>query len=70
MGIPFKDLPYVFERFYVADRSRTRGVSGAGLGLSIVKQIIEAHHGSVSAESTLGSGTTFTVRIPMLSLES
>lgn len=70
MGIPFKDLPYVFERFYVADRSRARGVSGAGLGLSIVKQIIEAHHGTVSAESTLGSGTTFTVRIPMLSLES
>ena len=70
MGIPYKDLPFVFERFYVADRSRTRGVSGAGLGLSIVKQIVEAHHGSVSVESTLGSGTTFIVRIPMLALES
>lgn len=66
MGIPYKDLPYVFERFYVADRSRTRGASGAGLGLSIVKQIVEAHHGTVSVESTLGSGTTFSVRIPML----
>lgn len=70
MGIPYKDLPFVFERFYVADRSRTRGASGAGLGLSIVKQIVEGHHGKVSVQSTLGSGTTFTVRIPMLSLES
>ncbi len=68
MGIPFKDLPYVFERFYVVDRSRTRGASGAGLGLSIVKQIVEAHHGTVSAESTLGRGTQFTVRIPVLAL--
>lgn len=65
MGIPYKDLPYVFERFYVADPSRTRGVSGAGLGLSIVKQIVEAHRGRVDVESTLGSGTTFTVRIPI-----
>ncbi|HLI97631.1 MAG TPA: ATP-binding protein [Candidatus Baltobacteraceae bacterium] len=70
MGIPFKDLPYVFERFYVVDRSRTRGDSGAGLGLSIVKQIVEAHHGTVNAESTLGRGTQFTVRIPMLALAS
>jgi two-component system phosphate regulon sensor histidine kinase PhoR len=69
MGIPYKDLPYVFERFYVAEPSRTRGISGAGLGLSIVKQIVEAHHGSVEVESTLGSGTKFTVRIPMLVLE-
>lgn len=70
MGIPYKDLPYVFERFYVADRSRTRGVSGAGLGLSIVKQIVEAHHGTVQVESTLGVGTKFTVSIPMLALDS
>ena len=70
MGIPYKDLPYVFERFYVADRSRTRGVSGAGLGLSIVKQIVEAHHGTVQVESTLGIGTKFTVSIPMLALDS
>ncbi len=68
MGIPYKDLPYVFERFYVVDRSRTRGISGAGLGLSIVKQIIEAHHGTVHVESVLGSRTQFTLRIPMLSM--
>ncbi|HEY9179782.1 MAG TPA: ATP-binding protein [Candidatus Baltobacteraceae bacterium] len=69
MGIPYKDIPYVFERFYVADRSRKRGVSGAGLGLSIVKQIVEAHHGTVQAESTLGRGSTFKVRIPMLAVD-
>jgi two-component system phosphate regulon sensor histidine kinase PhoR len=69
IGIPYKDLPYVFERFYVVDRSRARGFSGAGLGLSIVKQIVEAHGGSVQVESTLGAGTTFTVRIPVVSVQ-
>jgi two-component system phosphate regulon sensor histidine kinase PhoR len=71
IGIPYKDLPYVFERFYVVDRSRTRGSErsgGAGLGLSIVKHIAEAHGGSVAVRSTLGRGTTFTVRIPMISM--
>ena len=71
IGIPYKDLPYVFERFYVVDRSRTRESSqqsGAGLGLSIVKQIAEAHQGDVSVESRLGRGTTFTVRIPVVSV--
>jgi signal transduction histidine kinase len=69
IGIPYKDLPFVFERFYVVDRSRARGISGAGLGLSIVKQIVEAHGGSVQVESTLGSGTTFTVRIPVVAVQ-
>lgn len=69
IGIPYKDLPFVFERFYVVDRSRTRASqasSGAGLGLSIVKHIAEAHQGSVEVDSTLGSGTTFTVRLPFV----
>lgn len=66
IGIPYKDLPYVFERFYVVDRSRARGFGGAGLGLSIVKQIVEAHHGTVDVDSVLDSGTTFTVRIPVV----
>lgn len=66
IGIPYKDLPHIFERFYVVDRSRARDMSGAGLGLSIVKQIVDAHGGSVTAESSLGSGTTFSVRIPIL----
>ena len=66
IGIPYKDLPHIFERFYVVDRSRTRGAAGVGLGLSIVKDIVEAHKGSVSATSTLGSGALFTVRLPVL----
>ncbi|MGZ3498449.1 MAG: sensor histidine kinase [Vulcanimicrobiaceae bacterium] len=65
IGIPYKDLPHIFERFYVVDRSRARDISGAGLGLSIVKQIVDAHNGTVIAESLLGSGTKFTVRIPI-----
>ncbi len=67
-GIPYKDLPHVFERFYVVDRSRARGSSGAGLGLSIVKQIVDAHGGTIVAESELGSGATLTVRLPILHL--
>ncbi|TAM78070.1 PAS domain-containing protein [bacterium] len=65
-GIPYGDLPHVFERFYVVDRSRRRGVSGTGLGLAIVKHLIEAHHGSVEAESELGNGSTFTCRWPVV----
>ena len=71
IGIPYKDLPYVFDRFYVVDRSRARDSmrgSGAGLGLSIVKQIAEAHGGSVSVDSRLGRGTTFSVHIPVVSV--
>ncbi|HEV3154015.1 MAG TPA: ATP-binding protein [Candidatus Baltobacteraceae bacterium] len=69
IGIPYKDIPYVFERFYVVDRSRARGFGGAGLGLAIVKEIVEAHHGEVSVESALGVGTHFTIRIPVVSVE-
>jgi len=64
-GIPYKDIPFIFERFFVADRSRTRGASGAGLGLSIVKQIVESHGGTIQVHSVLDAGTQFTVRIPM-----
>ena len=64
VGIPFGDLPHVFERFYVADRSRARDSAGTGLGLSIVKQIVEAHGGTVVADSELGFGATFTCVFP------
>jgi two-component system phosphate regulon sensor histidine kinase PhoR len=66
VGIPYRDIPHIFERFYVVDRSRTRESGGAGLGLAIVKGIVDAHGGTVSTESMLGSGTLFTIRLPIM----
>ncbi|QFT89450.1 Sensor protein SrrB [Bacillus sp. THAF10] len=63
-GIPSEDLPFVFERFYKADKARTRGRAGTGLGLAIVKNIIEAHKGNITVHSKLGEGTTFSLFIP------
>lgn len=65
-GIPEADIPFVFERFYKADKSRTRNKEkkGTGLGLSIAKNIVEAHHGTISVKSKLNQGTTFTFKIP------
>ncbi len=68
-GIPYRDLPHIFERFYVVDRSRTRGSGGAGLGLAIVKNIVDAHGGAISAESMLGRGASFTVRLPIMRIK-
>ncbi|MBD3110189.1 HAMP domain-containing protein [Bacillus sp. AGMB 02131] len=63
-GIPHEDLPFVFDRFYKADKARTRGKSGTGLGLAIVSNIIKGHHGEISVESKENEGTTFTFKIP------
>ena len=68
-GIPYRDLPHIFERFYVVDRSRNRGTGGAGLGLAIVKGIVDAHGGAISAESMLGRGTAFTIRLPIMRIK-
>jgi signal transduction histidine kinase len=65
VGIPYNDLPHIFERFYVVERSRAREISGTGLGLSIAKQLLEAHGGTIGVESDLGTGSTFTCRIPI-----
>lgn len=65
IGIDKKDIPHLFDRFYRADKSRTKtDVSGYGLGLSIAKQIIDRHNGSISVESEEGCGTTFSIQLP------
>ncbi|MFI8519990.1 sensor histidine kinase [Streptomyces sp. NPDC085481] len=63
-GIAADDLPYVFDRFWRAERSRNRRTGGSGLGLSIVRKLAEAHGGSATAASTEGVGSTFTLRLP------
>jgi signal transduction histidine kinase len=66
IGIPPGDLPYVFERFFRSDRARRAYSGGSGLGLSIVRWIVEAHKGVVEVKSELGKGTTFTVKLPLV----
>ena len=64
IGISADDLPYVFERFFRVDKSRSREKGGSGLGLAIVKKIAEDHGGTVSAESNPGTGSTFRIILP------
>lgn len=63
-GIPEEHLPFIFERFYRADASRARATGGAGLGLAIVRQLVDAHNGTVSAANHPGGGACFTVLLP------
>ena len=64
-GIPTQELPNRFERFHRVDPSRARSTGGAGMGLTIAKQLVEAHGGYIYAESTLGHGSRFTFEIPL-----
>jgi len=64
VGIPGKDLPRLFERFYRVDRARSRELGGTGLGLSIVKHIVEKHQGKVGVESVEDGGSKFWFTLP------
>jgi two-component system sensor histidine kinase BaeS len=64
-GIPPDDLAHVFDRFWRADPARGRHTGGAGLGLAITRQIVTDHGGTITADSAVGTGTTFTVRLPL-----
>jgi two-component system sensor histidine kinase SenX3 len=64
VGIPEEDLDRVFERFFRIDPARSRNTGGSGLGLSIVKHVAHNHGGDVRVWSQLGSGSTFTIRLP------
>ena len=64
IGIPARDLPHVFDKFYRVRNESTAGIAGTGLGLAITRSIVEAHHGRIGVESTEGSGSTFWVELP------
>ncbi len=68
-GIPEADLPNIFERYYRVDRSRNRATGGSGLGLTIAKRLVEAHGGTIEAQSELGKGSKFTFNIPIANNE-
>lgn len=64
LGIPKKDLPLIFDRFYRVDKARSRAQGGSGLGLAIAKEIVKQHKGFIWAQSTYGKGSTFTIVLP------
>lgn len=70
VGIPEESLENIFERFYRVDKARSRQTGGSGLGLSIVRDIVERNNGQIFVESTLGQGTVFTVHFPIFETEA
>jgi two-component system sensor histidine kinase BaeS len=64
-GIPADEVPHVFDRFWRAEKSRSRSTGGSGLGLAIVLKLAEAHGGTADVASTEGQGSVFTLRLPV-----
>lgn len=69
-GIPKEDIPFIFDRFYRVDKARNRAQGGSGLGLALVKTLVDAHGGSIAVASTLGLGSTFTVTLPLFNQDA
>jgi len=65
-GIPPDAMPFIFERFYRADKARDREKGGSGLGLAIARQLAEAHNGSLTAENHVDGGALFCLRLPIV----
>ncbi len=68
-GIPADSIPHIFDRFYRVDKARSRSTGGSGLGLSIVKELVQKHEGEISVDSIVGMGSTFTLRLPVFDTE-
>lgn len=65
IGIPEEEISQIFKPFYKVDKARNRNVSGNGIGLSIVKRIVDLHHGKIEVSSRLGGGTSFSITLPL-----
>jgi signal transduction histidine kinase len=65
LGIPAEEVHDIFKPFYKVDKARTNSIGGSGLGLSIVKRIIDIHHGDIEVNSTPGEGTIIRIKLPL-----